>query len=142
VAPALRPFCTRILRFLTAREHARLHELRPRELEERRVGLRGARPRDQRLARARRPVQQHALGWLDADVVEAVLVLDRQHDRLAQLLDLLVEAADVAVVLRRLLIDLRRDASGAFARVPACRWCKAGAPDRPSSIAVRRDAPR
>ena len=39
-----------------ANEH--LHELRPRELEEARVGPRGARARHQRLARARRAVQQ------------------------------------------------------------------------------------
>ncbi len=50
-----------------------LHKLRPRQLEEGGVGLRGARAREQRLARAGRPVQQHALGRPDAQRLEALL---------------------------------------------------------------------
>ena len=45
-----------------------LHELRPRQLQEAGVGLRRARPRHQRLARAGRAVHQHSLGGLDAEV--------------------------------------------------------------------------
>ena len=86
----------------------RLDELRAGELEEARVRLRGARARHQRLAGARRPVHQAALRRLDADVVEALLVRHRQHDRLDELLDLVVEAADVVELLGRLLVDLHR----------------------------------
>ena len=54
-------------------------------------------PRQQRLARARRPVEQHALRRLDADSLEELGVGDRQLDGLAQQADLVVEAADLFV---------------------------------------------
>ena len=85
-----------------------LHELRTGQLQEGRLGLRSAGARQQRLARARRAVEQHALGRMHAEVLEAVLVRHGEDDRFDELLDLLVEAADVAVLLRRSLVHLHR----------------------------------
>jgi len=45
---------------------------------------------------------------LDAEVGESLLVCHRQHDRLDELLDLVLEAADVVKLLRRLLVHLHR----------------------------------
>merc|ERR1711935_271304 len=67
-----------------------------------------ARARHQGLARAWRAVHQAALGRLDADVDEALLVRHGQHDRLHQLLDLVVAPAHVVELIRGLLIHLHR----------------------------------
>ena len=72
----------------------RLDELRRRHREERRAGLAGDRPREQRLAGARRPAQQHAAR--DPAAEPAVLVRVAQEvDDLGQLLLRLVDARDV-----------------------------------------------
>ena len=52
---------------------------------------------DQRLAAARRPVEQDSLGRLELVLLEQVAVQVRQLDRVLDHLDLLVEAADVVV---------------------------------------------
>ena len=85
-----------------------------RTLEE--VGLQTARdrPREQRLAGARRPVEQHALGRLDADAQEQLRVLERQLNHLPELADLVVEPADareadLSGVLERHVVDERVD---------------------------------
>mmetsp|Transcript_31688 Transcript_31688/g.75269 ORF Transcript_31688/g.75269 Transcript_31688/m.75269 type:complete len:334 (+) Transcript_31688:294-1295(+) len=83
-----------------------LHQLRARELEERGVGLRRAGAGDERLAGPRGAVQQDALGRLDPEGAELVLVRDGEDDRLHELLDLLVQPANVRVVLRWLLVHL------------------------------------
>jgi hypothetical protein len=48
------------------------------------------------------------LGRLDADLFESLCLLHRPYDSLDKLLNLLVQAADVCVLLCRLLIDLHR----------------------------------
>ena len=53
--------------------------------------------RDQRLAAARRPVEQDALRRLELVLVEELRVQERQLDRVADVLDLALEAADVLV---------------------------------------------
>jgi hypothetical protein len=83
-----------------------LDELRPRKLQEGGVGLSGAGASDQGLSRARGSVQQDPLWRLDAQGFEAFFVRDWQHNGLHQLLDLLVQAANVRVVLRGLLVNL------------------------------------
>ena len=103
-----------------------LDQLRARQLEERRVRLRRAGPRDQRLPRPGRAVEQDALGGLDAEAREALLVRDREHDGLDQLLDLLVESPDVGVVLRGLLVDFHGLDAGVVLggeRVLFWWWC-------------------
>ena len=52
-------------------------------LEEGRVDVVRHRAREQRLARARRAVEQHALGRLYADALEELRVDERQLDDLA-----------------------------------------------------------
>lgn len=69
-----------------------LHELRTRQLEEDGVSLLGARACEESLSRPGGSVQQDALGGLDANVVEHVLLGHGQHHGLDQLLDLLVQA--------------------------------------------------
>jgi hypothetical protein len=71
-----------------------LHEVRPRQVEERYRGLARHRAREQRLARARRADEQHAL----RDPPAKPLVppgIPEEVDHLAQLLDRLVEARHV-----------------------------------------------
>mmetsp|Transcript_6297 Transcript_6297/g.18868 ORF Transcript_6297/g.18868 Transcript_6297/m.18868 type:complete len:332 (+) Transcript_6297:939-1934(+) len=89
-----------------ADEH--LHQLRAGELEEGCVRLRGHGARDKRLPRARRAITKDALRGFDPQAVEAVLVRHGQHDGLDQLLNLLIQPADVGVVLGGLLIHLHR----------------------------------
>ena len=76
-----------------ADEH--LDEVRAGDREERHAGLAGDRAREQRLAGARRPVEQHALGYAGAERLELLRVLEELLD-LVQLLDRLVDARDVA----------------------------------------------
>ena len=52
-----------------------LNELRSGEFEEGGLGLRGARPRHEGLPGAWRPVQQHPLRRLDADVHKLLLLI-------------------------------------------------------------------
>jgi len=85
-APAPKP--QRRTHHLRAVPDEHLHQLRPRQLQKRGVGLRGARAREERLARPGGPVEQHALGGPDAQLDEALLVLDGEHHRLDELLDL------------------------------------------------------
>ncbi len=82
-----------------ADEH--LDEVRARDREERHAGLAGDRARQQRLAGARRPVQQHPGRDARAERLELLGVLEELLD-LVQLLDRLVDAGDVAEA------DLRR----------------------------------
>ena len=76
-----------------ADEH--LDEVRARDREERHAGLAGDGAGQQRLAGARRPVEQHALGDPRAERLELLRVLEELLD-LVQLLDGLVDAGDVA----------------------------------------------
>ena len=76
-----------------ADEH--LDEVRAGDREERHAGLAGDGARQQRLAGARRPVEQHALGDPRAERLELLRVLEELLD-LVQLLDRLVDARDVA----------------------------------------------
>ena len=65
-----------------AHAHEHLHEIGAVEAEEGHLGLAGHRPRQQRLAGARRPHQQHALGDLAADLDVALRVLEEVDDLL------------------------------------------------------------
>mmetsp|Transcript_9208 Transcript_9208/g.35846 ORF Transcript_9208/g.35846 Transcript_9208/m.35846 type:complete len:340 (-) Transcript_9208:62-1081(-) len=87
-----------------ADEH--LHEERTRELQVRGVGLRRAGARDERLAGAGRAVKQDTLGRANAQRLELLRVGHGQDHRLGELLDLLVEAANVGVILCGLLVNL------------------------------------
>src|SRR5262249_789032 len=89
----------------------RLDELRARHREERRVRLAGRRLGEQRLARARRADEQHALGRARADVVVLGRVLEVVAD-LAQLGDRLAAARGVVEAEARgaLLLALARAA--------------------------------
>ena len=89
-----------------ADEH--LHQQRTRELQVRGVGLSGARAGDEGLAGSRRAVEQHTLGGADTQRHELIRVGHREDHRLGELLDLLVEAADVGVILGGLLVNLHR----------------------------------
>jgi len=53
--------------------------------------------RDERLAAARRPVEEHALRRLELMLLEQLRVQERQLDRVPDRLDLALEAADVLV---------------------------------------------
>ena len=77
----------------TPDEH--LDEVRPGDREERHAGLAGDRAREQRLAGAGRPEEQHALRDPGAERLELLGVLEELLD-LLQLLDRLVDAGDVA----------------------------------------------
>ena len=70
-----------------------LHQLRPRHPDEGAVCVVRDRAREQRLARARRPVHDHALGLRDAERFKQLGVLDRELDHLLDLLDLAVQPA-------------------------------------------------
>ena len=74
-----------------------LDELRARDTQKGRRGLVGDGLGEERLARARRAVQQHALWRVDAQLHEALRVEHRQLEHLAQLLDLVLVAANVVV---------------------------------------------
>ena len=76
-----------------ADEH--LDEVRARDGEERHARLAGDGAREQRLAGARGPVEQHALGDARAERLELLRVLEELLD-LVQLLDGLVDAGHVA----------------------------------------------
>src|SRR5207244_5092014 len=78
-----------------------LDEVGARDREERHARLAGDRAREQRLARAGRPVEQYALGDARAERLELLRVLEELLD-LLQLLDRLLDAGDV------LEADLRR----------------------------------
>ena len=93
----------RLLRLLEEVAHARrahtdehLDEVRAGDREERYARLAGGRPREQRLAGAGRPVEQHALRDAGAERLELLRVLEELLD-LVQLLDRLVRAGDVLV---------------------------------------------
>ena len=73
------------------------HDFGPVDDGEVGVGLVGDCPRQQRLACAGRPVQQHALRRVDAEPREQLGVLERQLDHLADLVHGVAEAADVVV---------------------------------------------
>ncbi len=75
-----------------ADEH--LDEVRARDREERHAGLAGDRAREQRLAGARRSVEQHALRNPGAERLELLRVLEELLD-LVELLDGLVDPGDV-----------------------------------------------
>ena len=98
----------RLLRLLEQVAHARgadadehLDEVGAGDREERHARLAGDRAREQRLAGAGRPVEQHALRDARAERLELLRVLEELLD-LVQLLDRLVRAGDV------LEADLRR----------------------------------
>ena len=80
-----------------AHAHEHLHEVGAVEAEEGDLGLACHRPRQQRLAGARRPDQQHALGDLAADLDVAIGILE-EVDHLLQLGLGLVRAGDVREV--------------------------------------------
>ena len=91
----------RLLRLLEEVAHARgadadehLDEVGAGDGEERHARLAGDRAREQRLAGAGRPVEQHALGDARAERLELLRVLEELLD-LVQLLDRLVRAGDV-----------------------------------------------
>ena len=63
-----------------AHAHEHLHELGAGEEEEGHVGLARHRPREERLARARRPDQEHALGDAPAEPLVLLRVLEEVHD--------------------------------------------------------------
>mmetsp|Transcript_32480 Transcript_32480/g.67007 ORF Transcript_32480/g.67007 Transcript_32480/m.67007 type:complete len:228 (-) Transcript_32480:540-1223(-) len=93
-----------------ADEH--LHQLGSCQLEE--SGIRGscASSGHHGLASSRRPMHQHSLRGLDADVFEALLVGHGQDDCLLQLLNLLLQTANVAVLVCGALINLHRFHAG------------------------------
>lgn len=67
--------------------------------------------RDERLASARRPIQEHSFWRPDAQSFEALCVCDWQHYSFHKLLDLLVQATHITVVFCWLLIHLSRQCS-------------------------------
>ena len=83
-----------------------LDELAARDAQEARARAVGHGLGQQRLARAGLAVEDHALGRLDANVLVELRVRERQLDRLLDLRDLLVEAADVRVALGGRLLHL------------------------------------
>ena len=72
-------------------------DLRAVDREEVGLGLVGHRTGDQRLAAAGRPVQQHALGRVNAQALEQLGVAQRQLDDLPDAVELGFEAADVLI---------------------------------------------
>jgi hypothetical protein len=76
-----------------------LNKLRSGQFQECGLGLGGASSSHQSLSGARRSVQENSLWRLDADVHELFFVRHRQHDSLDQLLDLLVQTADIGILL-------------------------------------------
>ena len=79
------------------------------QLQECGIGLRGTGTRNESLAGAWGPVQQHTLGRPDAQGLEAVCMSHRQYHSFHQLLDLLVQATHIAVIFCWLLIHLHAD---------------------------------
>ena len=61
------------------------------------LGFMRDRARDQRLAAARRTMQQHALGGVDAQPLEDFRIAQRQFDHFADALELRLQPADVLV---------------------------------------------
>ena len=86
--------------------HVLLDELGADDANEAGVSAVGDGARTQRLAGARRAEHEHALGRLDAQVDELLRMEERRLDHFAQLVDLLLAAAHVAVRHVRLLLDL------------------------------------
>eukprot|EP00760_Papus_ankaliazontas_P001924 PhM_4_TR10737/c0_g1_i1/m.81868 len=88
-----------------------LHQLGANDADERGVGPVRNGTREQRLARARRSVQEHTFWGVNAEGFEALRLRQRQLDNLADLLDLVLGAANVCVCHVGLLLDLHhRDA--------------------------------
>jgi hypothetical protein len=73
------------------------HDLRTVDQEEAGVALVGDRACKPRLAGARRPMEQHALGRIDAQPLEQLGIAQRQLDHLAQLVDCSCHAADIVI---------------------------------------------
>mmetsp|Transcript_12381 Transcript_12381/g.28676 ORF Transcript_12381/g.28676 Transcript_12381/m.28676 type:complete len:366 (-) Transcript_12381:216-1313(-) len=74
-----------------------LYQLRSCQLEEYSIGLVGACPCQQRLPRPGRPMQQHSLGWFDANGIKHIFVSHWQNHRFDQFLDLLISTTNVTV---------------------------------------------
>ena len=89
-----------------ARAHADEHldEVRTGNREERNIGFAGNRARKQRLARARRPDEQHALGNAPAELLEFLRVFQEIDD----LVELFLGLVDSGHVLERGFLLLRR----------------------------------
>mmetsp|Transcript_22292 Transcript_22292/g.53383 ORF Transcript_22292/g.53383 Transcript_22292/m.53383 type:complete len:281 (-) Transcript_22292:263-1105(-) len=85
--------------------HVLLHELAADDTDEARVRSVGHGARGERLAGAWRAIQQDALRGVNAELHEALGVQHRQLQHLAQLLDLVLVAADVVVRDVGLLLD-------------------------------------
>jgi hypothetical protein len=66
-------------------------------MEEARIAFVGDGARKPRLAGPGRPVEEHALGWIDAQPLEDFGVAQRQLDHLAQLIDRGADAADIVI---------------------------------------------
>ena len=79
-----------------------------RQLDERRVRLLRARARQQRLPGPRRPVEEDSLRRADPQLGEELRTRQRKHHGFLELLDLLVQAADVGVVVGGLLFEEHR----------------------------------
>mmetsp|Transcript_21570 Transcript_21570/g.31297 ORF Transcript_21570/g.31297 Transcript_21570/m.31297 type:complete len:270 (-) Transcript_21570:196-1005(-) len=97
-----------------------VHNRRSHHLEESGVDVGCQRPCQQRLPRPRGPVEEHALGRLDAHAVEQLGVGQGQLDHLAKLSDLLVEPAnlgeaDAVLVLVEHVVDARVHLTGQLA---------------------------
>jgi hypothetical protein len=67
----------------------------------------------------RRSIEQDTLGRLNAQIDKSITMGHRKDDRLNQLLDLLVQTADVAVLLSRALIDLHNKVIRVTAEISA-----------------------
>ena len=98
----------------------RAHDLRPVDQEEFGGAFVGHRARQQSLAGAGRPVQQHALGRIDAEPLEQLGVAKRQLDHLAQRVDRVAHPAeivigDVRAALAVLLLILRQQVDDGLA---------------------------
>ena len=83
------------LRFALAVEF--LDDLRPADVDERRVGFVRHRAREQRLAAAGQAVQQHAFGRRHAETLENLGMGERQLDHFANLRDLALHAAEIVI---------------------------------------------
>ena len=80
---------------MSALTDVRLSQNRRRQLDERRVRLLRTRTCQQRLARSRRTVEQDTFRCLDSKLLEEFRMRQRKNDRFLQLLDLLVQTADI-----------------------------------------------
>lgn len=54
-----------------------------------------------------RPIQQNALRRLNAEIFETLAMRHRQDDGFDKLLNLLIQTADIAVLLRRAFVNLK-----------------------------------